>query len=93
MLALLQDPLRLLLMLFVFPSLEQLGFLLLESVLLQLVDHFETIADLLFILLLEVDNSMNVDWFVLEVPMLFVIRHHLVFVLALTVPERSQVFD
>ena len=71
-LALLKDPVSLLLMLLVLAGLEQLGFLLFECVLLQLLDHVKSIVDLLLVLLLEIDDSVNIDWLVFVIPVLFV---------------------
>ena len=59
-------------MLLVLASLEQLGFLLFECVLLQLLDHVKSIVDLLLVLLLEIDDSVNIDWLVFVIPVLFV---------------------
>ena len=71
-----QNAIRLLLMpLLVFAAarFQQFIFVLLEGVLLQLLDHVETISDLLLVLLLEIDNSVNVHRLLLVLPMLFVV--------------------
>ena len=73
-LALFKNPVSLLLMLLVLASLEQLGFLLFERVLLQLLDHVKSIVDLLLVLLLEIDDSVNIDWLVFVISVLFVFR-------------------
>ena len=94
-----QNAVRLLLMpLLVFAArFQQLVFVLLEGVLLQFLDHIETISDLLLVLLLEVDHSVNVHRLLLVLSMLFVlcwILHLLLTVSAIgLVAERTQVLD
>ena len=71
-----QNAIRLLFMPFlVFTStcFQQFFFVLLEGVLLQLLDHIETISDLLLVLLLEIDHSVNVYRLLLVLSMLFVV--------------------
>jgi len=62
-LALLKESLSLLFVfLLLFVAFQEFGLFLFELVLFNLGDHFETILNLLLILLLQVDHSVNVDW-------------------------------
>ena len=91
-----ENALFLVLLLLLFVLAEILLLLLFELVLLELCDHFEAVLHLLFVLLLQVDDSVDVDGLFLEVPVL-PIEGRLGFGLLVSilrlVAERAQMLD